>query len=169
MKIGIVSDTHNQKENLQSALDWLREMGVKTLIHCGDLTDPELIQYLRGFKVYYAFGNGDAYSGEIDYQLKCLDKDNRADLALDLELAGERFFVTHGHQEALLNQALKFGSYAYVICGHTHCYCDEKHGDTRVINSGALGGLERDARSFGILDTQSKRFERILMDTIKNV
>lgn len=43
MWIGILSDTHNQVKNLQTALDFFAKNQVNTLIHCGDATTVEMV------------------------------------------------------------------------------------------------------------------------------
>ncbi len=64
MKIGIISDTHNNVENLHKALNRLRQEDVVTIFHCGDLTDPATARLLDGFQVYFTYGNGDTASWE---------------------------------------------------------------------------------------------------------
>ena len=51
MQIAVISDTHNQLERIQVVAYWLRKQKIGTIIHCGDLTDPELLAYLDGLQV----------------------------------------------------------------------------------------------------------------------
>jgi len=43
MKIGVMSDTHDNLSNLISAVDTFRRLGIDTVIHCGDLNSPEMV------------------------------------------------------------------------------------------------------------------------------
>ena len=57
MKIGILSDTHNNVNNLQRALAFFHREGIQTLIHCGDITSPATAVHLKGFTLIYVHGN----------------------------------------------------------------------------------------------------------------
>ena len=59
MKIGIISDTHDNLRNLEAALELLRAEGVTKVLHCGDVCGPGIIQTLAGFDVWVAQGNMD--------------------------------------------------------------------------------------------------------------
>ncbi len=39
MKIGVLSDTHDSLSNVIYAVETMRDRGIETVIHCGDLTD----------------------------------------------------------------------------------------------------------------------------------
>ena len=61
MKIGIISDTHDDMQNLQVALDTLRAQNVMAVFHCGDVCGPKVIRALEGFDVWIAQGNMDRH------------------------------------------------------------------------------------------------------------
>ncbi|MGH7227530.1 MAG: metallophosphoesterase family protein, partial [Gemmataceae bacterium] len=44
MRIGIISDTHGNRLTTTRALAELRERGITTLLHCGDIDDPETVE-----------------------------------------------------------------------------------------------------------------------------
>ena len=43
MRIGIVSDTHGNRLMVHLALAELRQRGITTILHCGDIDDPETV------------------------------------------------------------------------------------------------------------------------------
>jgi putative phosphoesterase len=88
MKIGILSDTHNNLTNLQAALNAFRAESIHTLIHCGDLTAPETAASLGGFRVIHVLGNGDYLSGEIHRILLELNPLNSSGLSFNGEIDG---------------------------------------------------------------------------------
>ena len=47
MRIGILSDTHDQIARTTRAVVLLRAEGAEALVHCGDLTGPEIVYELR--------------------------------------------------------------------------------------------------------------------------
>jgi hypothetical protein len=59
MKIGILSDTHNDKAITRRALQAFRQRGVYTLFHCGDLVFAEIVRLFNEFEVYFVSGNMD--------------------------------------------------------------------------------------------------------------
>jgi hypothetical protein len=59
MKIGILSDTHDQVERTSRAVAALVGAGAEALVHCGDLTVPEVVLECGGLPSYFVFGNND--------------------------------------------------------------------------------------------------------------
>ena len=96
----------------------------------------------------------------LSITLKKADKQNKAGLFLDFELAGKRILVIHGDDGYGLRMAIKSGEYDYVFTGHTHRVRDEKVGNTRVINPGALGGAFYEPRSIAYLDLETDQLGR---------
>ena len=77
-----------------------------------------------------------------------------------IERGGKSFGICHGHTNAL-DRFVEADEVDHVLCGHTHKRRDERIGSLRVINPGALGGLNRQSRSFAVLDEKSDRLEVI--------
>jgi uncharacterized protein len=152
MKIGLLSDTHNNLANLQIALERFRKEGIQTLIHCGDLTDIEVARALVGFRVICLLGNGDVASGEIRQVLMEQNPDNYVGLVYRGEIGNARIAATHGHLPGQIDELLRSGDHDYIFKGHSHMHEDERIGSTRLINPGALGGLRREDRHICLLD-----------------
>lgn len=136
MRIGILSDTHNRVQRTKLAVQLLIAEGVQALIHCGDLTNCEVVEECSALPCYYVFGNNDFDESELSRSMTlgggvCLGKGG------EFTLAGRRIAVTHGDstQEIRRLAALEPD---YLMFGHTHVRADEKHGPTRYINPGAL-------------------------------
>ncbi len=161
MKIGILSDTHNNQKNLQAALEKFKQQNIQTLIHCGDVTSPETAALLAGFRVICVLGNGDIASGEIRQTLLALNPENYVGLVYTGQIDGARIGVTHGHLPGRVEEMVNSGEYDYVFKGHSHQHKDEKHGDTRLINPGSLGGLHREERQICLLDLETGQAEFI--------
>ncbi len=152
MKIGILSDTHNNLENLRSALELFKSEGIDTLIHCGDLTGIDLVPAMEGFRVIFTFGNGDVASGEIRAALLAQNPENYAGLVYTGRIGEARIAAAHGHLPGSVDELVHSGEYDYVLKGHSHQHIDEKVGFTRLINPGSLGGLRREDRQVCVLD-----------------
>ncbi len=154
MKIGILSDTHNNLKNLHAALERLGREGIDTVIHCGDLTGVEAAKAMDGFHVICVLGNGDVASGDIRDTLLKQNPENYVGMIFTGQLGGARIAAMHGHLPGL-EELTHSGAYDYVFKGHSHRHKDEKIGFTRLINPGALGGLRPEERQFCLLDLDS--------------
>lgn len=164
MRLGILSDTHNNLANLHAALEILRHEQVSTLIHCGDLTDVETALQLAEFRIICTFGNRDWNASEIKQNLLYFRADNYSNFFYQGELGGVKIAATHGHMRSTLENMIQSDQYAYVFHGHSHMRRDERVGTTRVINPGALGGVKHEARSFAILDLDTGKLDFHLID-----
>jgi putative phosphoesterase len=162
MKIGILSDTHNHRLNTESALAALRERAVAHLIHCGDLTTPEMIYLLAGWPLTLVLGNMDAARADLARAARQVGAMPPA-LSREIELGGVWIGVTHGHDRSLLYRMMISGKYSYLCSGHTHHRQDEfrRPYSVRLINPGALGGSQPQTRSAAVLDVTTGALEFI--------
>ena len=136
MRIGIISDTHDHRKRTAAAVSLLIAEGAEALIHCGDLTGPEIVHECGRLPGYYVFGNNDfdekgLRQAMADVGGVCLDRGG------ELTLHGRRIAVTHGDSARTVRR-LAEGAPDYLLFGHSHRACDEHHGPTRWINPGAL-------------------------------
>jgi putative phosphoesterase len=163
MKIGILSDTHNDGATTKRALQAFRRSGVHTLFHCGDLTSAEMVQHFRGFEVYFVRGNMDRHHVQaLTVAIAAQSGAFWLGKGGEVELDGRRFAITHGDREEVL-ETLLFAEPDYLFTGHTHRHHDERIGPTRLINPGALGGTRHEARSICILDPATDQLEVIYL------
>jgi len=162
MKIGIISDTHDNLNNLETALDVLQTENVTNLFHCGDICGLNIIQAMASFEVWIAQGNMDRRVGLRRTVKETLGRERLAWLH-QLTLEGYSIAILHGDNEDVLNHIIASGEHAYVLHGHTHRRRDQRIGRTHIINPGALGGTRKQRRSFCILDltTGQTRFVEI--------
>ncbi len=137
MRIGILSDTHNQFERTSHAIQFLCEAGAEALIHCGDFVDDTILMLMRAIPCYFVLGNNDANSAQnlrqAAHQIgaKCLERGGI------IELAGKRIATTHGHLTSEIRR-LRTLQPDFLFSGHTHAAHDRFDGKLRWINPGAL-------------------------------
>jgi predicted phosphodiesterase len=122
MKLGILSDTHDNKDNLKSVLEIYRAQDIHRVFHLGDMTSPATAQLLGGFEMLYLTGN------------------------MDRDPVGLRATILSLHPE---NQIVES------FTGDR----DEVMGETRIINPGALGGVEWESRSYCMFDLTTREIE----------
>ncbi len=161
MKIGILSDTHDNLDAVRKACDLFAAEGVTLLLHCGDVCGPAVVEALEGFTVYFAQGNMDRMPA-LGLAVDSLQGGRLARLH-SLTLAGRAVALLHGDDSTLLRRLTESGTYAYIIHGHTHRRTHSRRGAVQVINPGALGGVRLESRSVCILnpETDEVRFHTI--------
>lgn len=142
MRIGILSDTHNEIELTRQAVALLCREGAQALIHCGDLTGTEIVAACAALPCYYVFGNNDAdnipaLKGAMEaVAATCLD------WAGIIVVDGKRIAITHGHMHTDVRRMLAVEP-DYLLTGHSHSPSDRREGPVRRINPGALHRTEK--------------------------
>lgn len=135
--LGILSDTHNEVGRTKVAVETLRSEGAEALIHCGDLSIPEIVGVCSILPFYFVFGNHD--SDMVPYLQAAAEEFSSTCLGWggEIELAGKRIAVVHGHLRMDLKPLLE-AEPDYLFSGHAHYRQDWREGKTRRINPGAL-------------------------------
>jgi hypothetical protein len=162
MKIGVLSDSHSNADFVKRALDAFQERGIRTVLHCGDLTSPEIVRLFEGFETYFVRGNMDRRPGEIERAVEATEGPRFYGRKWERTLSDKRIAVCHGDDSSLLNELLWSGEYDYVFHGHTHRPRDERIGKTRVINPGA-----HDTNTICIIDLARNEVEFIELGTAR--
>ncbi len=154
MKIGIISDSHDNIENTRKALEQLKECGV--LIHCGDFCAPFMVAEIAKFdgEVHCCFGNTDDR-----FTSTKVAAGNKVNLHGDIGKIGadaKKIAFTHFPQfgEALAST----GKFDVVFHGHSHQKRKEKVGDCWLVNPGEIMG-KAGKPSYAVYDTQSDEVE----------
>ncbi len=156
MRIGVLSDTHNNIGNLLKAVRLFQGENITTLVHCGDMVNVTTAKQMSGFDLIYVNGNMDDSAAAVNDTLWMLNPNNETAGALfSGKVGGVKIGVTHGHLHGKLEQLFRKGGHAFVFTGHTHRQRDEMVGKTRVINPGALGGARYGERTVCIVDLDS--------------
>jgi putative phosphoesterase len=161
MKIAILSDTHNETQNLRKAVNAIQAAKISVVFHCGDLTSPSMASELNGLEVNFTFGNGDFAARGIENAILATHLNSSCGYRFTGDISGIPIAATHGHMSDILDDLATSGKFRYVFVGHTHRRKDELIGSTRVINPGSLGGTFREEHSFAILDLDDGDLEFI--------
>ena len=160
MKIGVISDTHDQRLRILEALKIFNKEEVGLVIHCGDWVAPFSAARFSGLKcpIKGVFGNNDGdkkmhrqrNGSFIEYH----------DERMELSVEGRKIFVTHGHLPQLVENALKSGKYDAVFSGHTHIAHIKKEGKVLWLNPGTLVD-ETNEKVKGIRYVTTNRLQRL--------
>ncbi|MDA1316681.1 MAG: metallophosphoesterase [bacterium] len=141
MKIGIISDTHDQIENIKKAVQVLSDNKVELVFHCGDWVSPFSLAYYKDLHcpIYGVFGNNDGdkfrhieraklYGINIKYE----------DRFISTEIDNRKIAVFHGDYEEIVDALLKSQMYDVVLHGHNHIKEIKIIGKTLSVNPGTF-------------------------------
>ena len=135
MRVGIVSDTHDDTAAVERAVE--RFSGeVEAVIHCGDVVAPFSATPFdadAGYDFYCVRGNNDG-----EWKLRDAVEEFGTYLGEmgELELGGATFAAYHGTSGPIVDALVECGRYDYVVHGHTHERVHEDRGGTVSVNPG---------------------------------
>lgn len=165
MRIAIISDTHDNLMTFEKFLKWASQNNIEQIIHCGDLTDFEFLNFFcKNFngKIYLTDGNAD--EGKISKDLaESFENVQYFENHGEIEIDGIKIVFSH-YPEIIKEIALQ-KNIDYGFHGHTHKPWQEKVNNTLISNPGTLGGVFYRA-SFAVLDTKNKKLELKILDQL---
>ncbi|PSQ28520.1 YfcE family phosphodiesterase [Halobacteriales archaeon QS_9_68_17] len=162
MKIGIVSDTHDNGDVVERAVKYFEREDVDAVVHCGDFVAPFSATPFENdqWEFHAVRGNND---GEWALQSTVAEFGTYHGEAAELTLDGADAAVYHGTSGVVVDTLVDCGTYDYVFHGHTHERGHED-GDTVRINPGGIAiPPAPDPAHVAVLDTETGNvaFERI--------
>ena len=125
-QIGLISDTHGLvRPDVHDAL-----AGVELILHAGDVGGQQILDELRLIAPVRAVGGNTDPLGVPGLEDE-----------LELEIAGVRIHVSHGHEVGRPTPARLLERYSadVIVYGHTHRQLITRTGDRLVVNPGAAG------------------------------
>jgi len=150
MKIGVVSDTHNNLQNVRRIVELFNESGVERVIHTGDITQAKTLDVFAELTMpmYGVYGNNDQ---ERDSLVAAVDRYGFIfrDPPFVLAWAERSIMVVHDPLE--LEDHLD-ASHHLALHGHTHLHRYEARGDQVIFNPGECAGLMVGFNAIGIVN-----------------
>jgi putative phosphoesterase len=161
MKIGVLSDTHDNIANIRRAVEIFSKNGVEALIHGGDFCSPFTLAEFkpladRGVKMQAVFGNNDG--DQVLLTRRAGDFCTFTDGAAKITLGGRTIVVMH--YPDLADDLFRLGTYDLVIHGHNHRARVEGTG-RKLLNPGTCSGYLADAATVAIVDTEGMDVELV--------
>jgi putative phosphoesterase len=149
MRIGIISDTHDDLEGVQKAIDVFNKEKVSLVVHAGDYVFPGVVERFGGLderfrglesaKLVGVLGNNDGEKFGLLKKFEDIGGElKRSDLGEieDEDNKNVRIAVYHGTDQNLREAAIQSGLYDVFIHGHTHVKRRAQKGKTLVLNPG---------------------------------
>lgn len=156
MKIGVISDTHDNLDAIKRAVAYFTKE-VELIIHAGDVVAPfsaKIFKEAKNIPVYGVLGNNDGelltievfnkLGGNVKRQFNVFNApppDNR------------RIAVMHGEMAEVIEALIRSKMYEIVISGHTHEPKIEKIEGVLHVNPGENCGYLTGKSTIAIIDT----------------
>ena len=150
MKIGVVSDTHNNLKNVGRIVELFNEAGVKRVVHTGDITQAKTLDLFAHLEapLWGVFGNNDQERESLE----------AAVLGHGFTFQDPPFELCwHNHRIMVVHDPLEFdgaltGEYSIALHGHTHLYRYEQRDNQVIFNPGECAGHMMGFNAIGVLD-----------------
>jgi hypothetical protein len=156
MKVGIITDTHDQQALLKKAIEAFIEHQVDIILHAGDITSPSSVQALAGIdhvKFIGVFGNCDSDKSALESIVS--SHEGEIQRGVYRGKIGEKKLLM-AHDPHALGNAPITGDFDLIVYGHTHIQEIRRDGNTLVINPGHSWAV--------ILDLDNMNYDTIYLD-----
>ncbi len=156
MRIGVVSDTHNNLRNVARIVTLFSEAGVERVVHTGDITQAKTLDVFAGLDVPLVgvYGNNDMERESLEQAAARLDF-QLVDGPLYLEWAGRHIVVVHDPREIPSDEP----HFDVALHGHTHRQVIEHRDGVLVFNPGECAGHLPGKNAVGVVDLESLETE----------
>jgi putative phosphoesterase len=153
VRIGIVSDTHNNLRNVERIAELFDAAGVDRVVHTGDITQAKTLKVLARMKapLFGVYGNNDLERDSLEracrqYQMRLVDP------PLRIEWADRRIVVVHDPHDL---DARRLEGCDVALHGHDHRLTLQRRRGALVMNPGECAGHVRGQNAVGLLDLAS--------------
>ena len=160
MKIGIVSDTHNNLKNIFKICEIFNSNSIDLVIHTGDISLPKALKAFDNLEMEMigVFGNND-----LGEKVDLINTSKNLNCHLfegphSLEIDNLNISIVHDPND-ISDDLLKKSN--IIFHGHTHRYNLETVQDTVIFNPGECAGMLKGKNKVGILETNPVEIKTI--------
>jgi putative phosphoesterase len=152
VKIGILSDSHDDMEAIAKAVALFNAQGAVQVLHAGDIVSPFTTEAFRELRAPLGgvFGNNDGdrlllserFKGALHVQPHVVTLDGLRGVVL--------------HEPALVQALARSGEFGLVIYGHTHVPEVHVERGCLVVNPGKAARLHKGRATVALLETETR-------------
>jgi len=159
MKIGIISDTHDNLPQIKKAVEVFNREKVDLILHSGDFVSPFTA---LGFKTLNCplkgvFGNNDGDKLYLKEKFEGIGDLYPEPYQININQKS----IIMLHKEKLIDALAESQKYEVIIYGHTHQTDLRKIGKTLIINPGECGGWFSGKSTIALLDLDNLKVKII--------
>jgi putative phosphoesterase len=163
MRVVIISDIHDNLENLRKCLNYCKKNKIEAIFCCGDVTTKETLSFLGDNfikKIHLVHGNCTLYSeSDAKKYSNIIDYGRIARFKID------NYNIGLCHEPWLKEKVLELGDCDYIFYGHTHRPWEDDFGEYKFINPGAIGG-GNPPFTFAVWDSKANDFQMIFVEKL---
>ncbi len=159
MRIGVVSDTHNNLKNCHRIVEIFNSIDLDRIVHTGDITQAKTMEVFSRLAtpMVGVYGNNDLEREDLvaaaaQFQFEFVDP------PLTLSWAGRRVVIVHDPLE--LDQ-VSSDDYDLILHGHTHRKTLERTLNQLTFNPGECAGMMPGMNAVGLVDLRDLSAEII--------
>jgi len=159
MRIGVVSDTHNNLRSVRAIVDIFDRSGVDRVVHTGDVTQAKVLEAFASMRapLYGVWGNNDLERESLDaaaarHRMRIVEG--------TLRLVWHERTIVVAHDPRDLAHHLG-ADVDLALHGHTHLHRHERVRETLVFNPGECAGMLRGHNRVGLVDLTTLRCELV--------
>ena len=159
MKIGVVSDTHNNLKNVTRIVELFNASGVERVIHTGDITQAKTLTKFAELTMplYGVFGNNDEERDSLDAAIAEYGF-TFTEPPFELSWGGQEIIVVH---DPLEFEGHHHSGHTLALHGHTHRYRLEDQAGSLFFNPGECAGHMKGYNAIGVVDLKTLDTELI--------
>lgn len=153
MRIGVVSDTHNNLKNVRRIVELFNDARIDRVVHTGDITQAKTLNALSGLQapLYGVFGNNDCERKSLERAIEAHGFTFR-EPPFEFVWHRRRIVVVHDPRDL---DALPGDDHDLALHGHTHLYRLTRTGNRLEFNPGECAGHMTGHNSIGVVDLES--------------
>jgi len=161
LKIAVISDTHDSRDNILKAVSIINENNIDALIHCGDYCSPFTKRWFDKLNdnikknFFGVFGNNDGDHVFLRKNLGQICELVENGYEFIKEFDGRKIYASHMPKQPLIEALATSGKFDFILSGHTHAVVNKKYDNgVLVVNPGEACGYLSGKATFAIIDTE---------------
>ncbi len=161
MLIGVVSDTHNNTNNISKIISLFKEKEVELVVHTGDITNSKSLRMFSELdcNLVGVYGNNDR--NEEGLQKTVLENNFLFQEPPHLITIKKKKIAIFHEPDEIDNFLSKNHDVDLILHGHTHRYRQENLNGTLIFNPGESAGLIKGKNAVGLINLKYLSAERI--------
>ncbi len=165
MKIGIISDTHDNLPQIKKAVEIFNQEKVELVLHAGDFVSPFTFLEFKNLNcpLRGVFGNNDGDKLYLREKFKGIGEIIPAPYETNIDHRNTIML----HKEKLIDALAESQKYDVILYGHTHRTDLRKIRKTLIVNPGECGGWLTGKSTIALLDL--KTLEAKIIDLADSV